>query len=70
MNLDNAIYVVVFEHKLEGPLVRETKLASGATREKAEEFMRAMAADPKIIRVAIGRIVYETGNECLIPAGE
>lgn len=63
------IYVVVAEHKLEGPLVYEA-CANKSTYDNAHQRMKQLAARPDIIRAALGRIVFVEGNESLIPKEE
>lgn len=59
-----AIYGVIIESKQEQPLVMEGKLM---TYEEASERMDFFMADKNIIRVAMFKAVYETGNETLLP---
>jgi len=60
-------YCVVSEHKMEGPLIHESRLIS---YEEALARARALASDNSIIRVAVGRVYFAYGNEELLPAAE
>lgn len=61
---DQKLYGVIVEWKEEGPLVMEGHLA---TYDKAHARMRDIAKQPSVIRVAMFKAVYETGNNTLIP---
>lgn len=67
MNDDPKIYGVIAEFKEEQPISMESPLLN---YEKAKERMRAMAARPNVIRVAIFKAVHVDGNETLIPKEE
>jgi hypothetical protein len=58
-------YVVIAERKDEEPLIFETYL-SAASYEACRERMGVFANNPSIVRVAIARLVYVTGNKSLI----
>lgn len=61
------VYCVVSEHKMEGPLINESRLLN---YDDALERARKLSADNRIIRVAIGRVFFEYGNEELLPKQE
>lgn len=59
-------YVIIAENKLEGPLVWETPLKNASYIEVRERMIE-MKNSPDIIRVCMAKLVYETGNETLLP---
>lgn len=60
---EEGIYGVIAEFKI-GPIIMESY---PGTLDAAHERMAKMVADPRVIRVAIFRAVYESGNQTLIP---
>lgn len=58
-------YVVIAEFKEDEPLVYETYLHY-STWVKALEWMRKLADQPGIIRVAIAKLVFVDGNHALV----
>lgn len=65
--IQEKVYGVIVEWKEEGPIVMEGKLSD---YQSASDRMKKCAGDPRVIRVAIFRAIYEIGNETLIPKGE
>jgi len=63
--IDTDRYVLIIEHKAEQPLVWEQALSKG-TYAEVHERMKAAIASPSIIRVAMAKLVYETGHEELL----
>lgn len=63
--MEDEKYVIIAEHKMEGPLVCEMKLSHGSY-ELAYEKMRSLKDRSDIIRVCMAKLVYETGNETLL----
>jgi len=63
--IDTDRYVLIIEHKAEQPLVMEQILNKG-TYDEVRERMDKAIADPRIIRVAMARLVYTDGNEELL----
>jgi hypothetical protein len=61
---DDKIYGVIAEWKEEGPLIME---GHPATYDQAHARMRELAARPNVIRVAMFKAIFETGNNALIP---
>jgi hypothetical protein len=61
---DPKVYGVIVESKDEGPMIMEGFLA---TYDQAHARMRSIAARPNVIRVAMFKAVYSTGNNALIP---
>ncbi len=59
-------YVVIMEHKADAPLVMEQYLGS-ADYESVHARMLTLQSQHNTIRVAMARLVYETGNETLVP---
>lgn len=58
-------YVVIAEYKNDEPLVHETYLRVTFSDE-AERRMRELKASPNVIRVAIAKLEYSTGNRSLL----
>ena len=58
-------YVVICEYKNDAPLAHETYLEH-ASYEDAYNRMMHLEKDPRIIRVAIGELIYKTGNKTLL----
>lgn len=68
--LDEGPFVVVSEHKAEGPLVHEMPLSRGMSYDAARDLFNRIAGNPNTIRVAMARLVFVEGNETLLPRGE
>jgi len=59
-------YVLIVEHKMEEPLVVEQFLSS-SSHEKVMKRAAMLLSDPKIIRICVAKLVYESGNKTLLP---
>jgi hypothetical protein len=59
-------YVVLAEYKDEGALIHEAYLHH-TTYEIADERMKFLAKDPRVIRVAMAKLVFERGHPDLLP---
>lgn len=59
-------YVVVAEYKSDAALCHEAYISKSSYAD-AYERMRSLAKSPDIIRVAICKLVYETGHPDLVP---
>lgn len=57
------MYGIIYEHKCEEALIKETR---PLTYEEASLAMRQMKEHQDIIRVAIFKLEYATGNKLLI----
>jgi hypothetical protein len=62
--MENNGYVIVAEHKHEGPIVFETYLENSSYND-AKDKLKMFKNNPDIIRVAIFKIKYVEGNETL-----
>ena len=63
---DSGCYAVVAEFKGEGPLLMET-LGQASSHEAALHRMRALMAEPRVIRAAVVRLEpTKDGNELLL----
>ena len=60
-------YGLIIEYKHEGPLIWESKPLTSA---EASEKMRDLMKSSHIIRIAVFEMVYQNGNETLIPEGD
>lgn len=65
--MQDRVYGVIVEWKQEQPLIMESRLLN---YEEASEKMVAFCARPEVIRVAIFKASYETGNETILPKQE
>lgn len=61
---DEKIYGIIVEWKDEGPLIMEGYLAS---YDDAFKRMKTCSSDNRVIRVAMFKAVYESGNQLLLP---
>lgn len=59
------VFALAVEFKGEGPLLMEA-LARGTSFRSARDAMRVFEADPRVVRVAIVRLEYASGNELLL----
>ena len=64
MDEDERAYGVIVEWKTEAPIMFESRLlAYDDAAAKMKEFER----DSRVIRVAVYKAVYQSGNESLLP---
>ncbi len=67
MNAGSKIYGIIVEWKTEGPLIME---CTPMTYEDASKRMSSFRPQADVIRVAMFRMIYQIGNETLIPKEE
>lgn len=66
-NDDAKVYGVIAEYKRESPIIME---GYPMDYEDAAKRMQVLVNHPEVIRVAMFRAVYETGNQTLLPKEE
>ncbi len=57
------IYCIIIETKTEQPLIGESYL--GSSYDDIYERYSKLKSNPEVIRIAIGKVEYNTGNETL-----
>lgn len=62
--MTDKIYGVIAEFKAEGPLIMESYPMN---YDDACKRMKALSADPNVIRVAVFKAAWVIGNQTLIP---